>query len=248
MAQLDYSTASLADALGLRRFGQSWRGPCVLCGGSKNATKFVLSEGTKGPVFTCFNGCSGSDIARELVARGLVQLPDGPTRARAPARPPAPPSFKPIGHHSTETQPYALVLWERGSTIVNDIYLHPYSQAKGIPLYSYGARVVDGQLMIPMYSFPGWEVVGVQLITGKQDDDGRWIKKNYGPRGIGRIGYGSVIVVVEGWADAVHMFEQVDDISVVIAFGKVEPVASNLRLYFKGKRRVVAVKDGESDK
>ena len=243
--QANYNTQSLANNLGLRRFGQSWRGPCVLCGGSKTATKFVLSEGAKGPVFTCFGGCDGTDIARELVSRGLIQLPDGPARARAPARPPPPPSFKPIGHHATETQPYALVLWERGSAIVNDVYLHPYSQAKGIPLYSFGARTVDGSLMIPMYSFPNWEVCGIQLISGRRDDDGRWEKRNLGPRGIGRIGYGKDIWVVEGWADAVTLFEAVDDITAIIAFGKPDRVAENLDLFFEGRRTIRVLEDAK---
>jgi hypothetical protein len=126
---------------------------------------------------------------------------------------------------------------------VNDVFNHPYSQAKGIPLYSYGARVVDGQLMIPMYAFPGWEVCGIQLITGKQDDAGRWEKKNLGPRGIGRIGYGKKIWVVEGWADAVTLFEAVDDVTAVIAFGKPDAVAENLDLYFGGKRAIRVLED-----
>ncbi len=58
----------IAEALGLKRSGHTWRGPCPLHGGSS----FTLSEGRDGrPLWTCWSGCDRADILEELRSRGL---------------------------------------------------------------------------------------------------------------------------------------------------------------------------------
>ncbi len=58
----------IAEALGLKRSGHTWRGPCPLHGG----TSFTLSEGRDGrPLWTCWSGCDRADILEELRSRGL---------------------------------------------------------------------------------------------------------------------------------------------------------------------------------
>jgi len=67
-----HRAADLAAALGLHPVGRGlWRGPCLLCGGSK---RFQLKEGDRQPLLWCFGGCKPADILRELRRRGL--LPD----------------------------------------------------------------------------------------------------------------------------------------------------------------------------
>jgi hypothetical protein len=60
---------AIAGALGLRRIGTAWRGPCPLCGGHK---RFQLREGRSGPLVYCWGGCSGRDLLAELRRRGLL--------------------------------------------------------------------------------------------------------------------------------------------------------------------------------
>lgn len=250
-AEVYNNAAEVAQQLGLRRMGGQYRGPCPVCAGSDRATKFVLRQGDGGTLaWACHNGCSGSDIGRELHARGLLVL-DRTAIRKAPPKPPKP-TFRPIGKHTTDSQAYAMELWGKGERDVMAVYAHPYSQAKRIPPYRYGdAQVVPYRgataLMVPMFTLPGWDVCGVQIITGRRDDEGRWEKRSFGPRGIGRIGSSrhAPIYVTEGWADAVHLWEKLDDAVVVIAFGRVMPVAENLNLYFGRKRQITAVEDAE---
>lgn len=64
------SAQRIADGLGAKRFGNSWRCPCPVCG-EKNESKFKIAEGDKGPLVYCFAGCEFRDIVRELKAQGL---------------------------------------------------------------------------------------------------------------------------------------------------------------------------------
>jgi hypothetical protein len=66
---------AIARALGLRRVGRGlWRGACPICGGSR---RFQLKDGDRGkPLWYCWGGCSGSDIAGRLRSMGLMPEPD----------------------------------------------------------------------------------------------------------------------------------------------------------------------------
>jgi hypothetical protein len=165
---------------------------------------------------------------------------------------PKPPEFTPIAYHSTPAQPEGLELWTRSVRNITAIYAHSYSQAKGIPLYHYSAAIADyhgtSSIVVPMYSFPRWEVCGVQVITGKRDEHGKWVKRTLGPTGVGCVGYhkGAPIVVVEGWADGVTTFELMNGkATVLIAFGKPDSLANKLDLYWKNKRCINVIKDAK---
>jgi len=83
------SAAELARWLGLEEESPGrWRGPCPLCGGSR---RFTLHEGRGGaPLWSCWHGCSGRLIARELARRGLLgDQPQAP-KPRAVPKPKAP--------------------------------------------------------------------------------------------------------------------------------------------------------------
>ena len=62
---------TIADALELRREGNSFRGACPVCGGSDKATKFSMTDAGDRVLVHCFSGCSFTDIAAELRSRGL---------------------------------------------------------------------------------------------------------------------------------------------------------------------------------
>lgn len=63
--------ATIADALDLKRYGGSWRGPCPACGGSEKATKFVVKQDGDTVLVHCHDCQDQLSIIRELRARGL---------------------------------------------------------------------------------------------------------------------------------------------------------------------------------
>ncbi|HKK06203.1 MAG TPA: hypothetical protein VKA50_10185 [Gammaproteobacteria bacterium] len=72
----------IAEGLGAKRYGASWRCPCPVCG-EKNESKFKISEGDRGPLVYCFAGCDFRTLVAELKQRGLWddwgrQKPKGP--------------------------------------------------------------------------------------------------------------------------------------------------------------------------
>ena len=65
----------IAEAIGLKRTGAGWRGPCPVCGGSDKASKFSVRDGDMGGVIVwCFAGCSQKSIIGELKSRNLWPL------------------------------------------------------------------------------------------------------------------------------------------------------------------------------
>lgn len=78
------SAEQIAHGLGARRYGNSWRCPCPVCGES-NDSKFKISEGDKGPLVYCFAGCDFRTLVAELESRGLWERSE---------RPPGPPPRK----------------------------------------------------------------------------------------------------------------------------------------------------------
>jgi hypothetical protein len=73
----------IANALNLRSSGKSYRGPCPCCGGSDQASKFVVRDGRSRAVWTCHAGCSGQAITTELRYRGILPKPkERPTTGR----------------------------------------------------------------------------------------------------------------------------------------------------------------------
>jgi hypothetical protein len=58
---------SIGQALGLRRIGQVWRGPCPLHGGKS----FTVTERTGRVLVHCWGGCSQEELLGELRRRGL---------------------------------------------------------------------------------------------------------------------------------------------------------------------------------
>ena len=63
----------LSNALDLRPDGNSFRGPCPVCGGSDKATKFCLSERDGTVMFKCFDGCSQQEIIDELAITRVTE-------------------------------------------------------------------------------------------------------------------------------------------------------------------------------
>ena len=73
----------VADALGLRRVGSEYKGPCPICGGKD---RFHVRAGRSAEFLVhCRHGCSYSDLARELESRGIVDRDDyvAPAHRRA---------------------------------------------------------------------------------------------------------------------------------------------------------------------
>ena len=63
---------TIAEALELRRYGESWCGPCPCCGGGKGSTKFSVKDGNNGtPLVHCFGGCTFEALNADLRRRGL---------------------------------------------------------------------------------------------------------------------------------------------------------------------------------
>ena len=62
---MPYSAAESAALIGrLRQKGREWRGPCPLCGGDPDTTRFKVSPHPRDPTraaFACFNGCLGKE-------------------------------------------------------------------------------------------------------------------------------------------------------------------------------------------
>lgn len=65
---------TIADALGLKRSGAEYKGPCPLCGGHD---RFHIKHGQQADVIMlCRHGCRYGDIMRDLENRGLVPKGD----------------------------------------------------------------------------------------------------------------------------------------------------------------------------
>ena len=59
-----------ARALGLKKKGSEYKGPCVCCGGND---RFHLMRGSRHPiVMHCRHGCKYPELMREMESRGLV--------------------------------------------------------------------------------------------------------------------------------------------------------------------------------
>lgn len=76
------SAEQIAEGLGAKRYGKVWRCACPVCG-ERNDSKFVISQGDKGPLIHCFAGCSFRTLVEELKQRGLwddsdYEKPKGP--------------------------------------------------------------------------------------------------------------------------------------------------------------------------
>ena len=72
----------VAEALGLKRSGSEYKGPCPICGGTD---RFHVKTGRSADVLVhCRHGCKYSDLARELERRGIVDRDDytAPTHRR----------------------------------------------------------------------------------------------------------------------------------------------------------------------
>lgn len=71
-----YPLEGCATALGLRKVGNEYHGPCPNCGGhgKKDADRFWLKPGkTKDIIYACRQCADGSAIAKRLIDLGLVQ-------------------------------------------------------------------------------------------------------------------------------------------------------------------------------
>jgi hypothetical protein len=65
---------AIADALGLKRAGSEYKGPCPLCGGHD---RFHIKAGSQHDlILLCRHGCRYGDIMRELENRQLVPKGD----------------------------------------------------------------------------------------------------------------------------------------------------------------------------
>ena len=62
---------TIAEALGGRHYGNSYRSPCPVCGGSDKSTKFTMTDASDRVLVHCHAGCQFADIVSELRSRGL---------------------------------------------------------------------------------------------------------------------------------------------------------------------------------
>lgn len=68
---ISHSSQSIAEALGLRRSGSEFKGPCPVCGGDD---RFHVKTGRDRDVlFYCRHGCKYSTILSELEQRGIIE-------------------------------------------------------------------------------------------------------------------------------------------------------------------------------
>lgn len=119
---------------------------------------------------------------------------------------------------------------------------HPYLLKKNVP--SYGLRVLDGELLVPMRAGPG-AYVGLQRITA--DGDKKFLRGT--PAGgayhvIGKPAKTGRVVIAEGYATAasIHM---ATGLCVVVAFnaGNLEPVAKKIRASMPDAEILIAADD-----
>lgn len=62
---------TIAAALGGKKYGNSYRSACPVCGGSDKSTKFTMTDAGGRVLVYCHAGCPFADIAAELRSRGL---------------------------------------------------------------------------------------------------------------------------------------------------------------------------------
>jgi len=75
-----YDIAGVAQALGLKKQGHEYHGPCPICGGKD---RFWIKPGkTKEIVISCRQGCEFPDLARAVYDRGLADRDDVPVLSR----------------------------------------------------------------------------------------------------------------------------------------------------------------------
>lgn len=66
--------AGVAEAMGLRRKGAQYSGPCICCGGND---RFHIQKGKMHPiVMHCRHGCSFAELAKKARDMGLVSEDD----------------------------------------------------------------------------------------------------------------------------------------------------------------------------
>ena len=217
------SVTAIADALELRRDGDSFRGACPVCGGSDKATKFCLSEQDGTVMFKCFDECSQQEIMDDLKSRGLW----GGDRTEKYATSIHP--RKPSTPQVSTTRAYGLRLWMNATD--TNVQGHIYAKQKDITS-SGGARrgIASGRvigqsadcILVPARDLTTDAVMAVQCINiqGK--------KQTFGSVG----GYGLLLgntlnkgipwYVAEGWASAWSMVFHHSKGNAVcaVAFGK----------------------------
>jgi len=65
-----YDLSSTAQALGLKKSGSEYKGPCPLCGGHDRC--WVRAGKTQRIIISCRQGCSAAELLKECGARGLI--------------------------------------------------------------------------------------------------------------------------------------------------------------------------------
>lgn len=62
---------TIAQALDGRKYGNGYRAPCPICGGSNKSTKFTIRQDGDRILVHCFAGCSQDEVIHELKSCGL---------------------------------------------------------------------------------------------------------------------------------------------------------------------------------